>query len=247
MDSADVIPHPKLRFVDHNEIYGRHILNRLAQKIKVDAALDIGCGYGSDLECIKKYHPQAQLHGVDFQLQQKNLLANKGIQAIACNVEQDKLPFADESLDFVIANQVLEHTKEIFWINHEIFRTLKPGGYLYLGVPNILSLHNRILGLVGVHPTTCQMHSAHVRPFSKRDTYKFYSQRAGDICQIEDFFGSQFYPFPRNLSRFFATVFPSMAVSIFFLIRKTANYDGQFLRGVQGGYETNFYVGPTAA
>ncbi|WP_219884784.1 methyltransferase domain-containing protein [Merismopedia glauca] len=69
-----------------------------------------------------------------------SLLAGEsgGIEVISRNIENQVFPFADETIDFVIANQVIEHTKEIYWINHEIFRTLKVGGYLWLGVPNVL-------------------------------------------------------------------------------------------------------------
>ena len=70
--------------------------------------------------------------------------------------------------------QVIEHVKEIFRINNEIFRCLKIGGYFLLGVPNILSFHNRVLGLFGIHPTQHKSYSAHLRPFSKRDVYEFY-------------------------------------------------------------------------
>jgi len=61
-----------------------------------------------------------------------------GIKPMSVNIEAEPLPLENESVELVIANQVLEHTKEIYWINHEIFRTLKVGGHLYLGVPNVL-------------------------------------------------------------------------------------------------------------
>ena len=80
-------------------------------------------------------------------------MIERGIEPITVNIERQSLPLEKETADLIIANQILEHTKEIYWINHEIFRVLKVGGYLYLGVPNILSFHNRILGIFGVHPT----------------------------------------------------------------------------------------------
>lgn len=61
------------------------------------------------------------------------------------NIERDPLPFADESVDIFMANQVLEHCKEIFWIFSEVSRCLKPGGCFIIGVPNLAALHNRLL------------------------------------------------------------------------------------------------------
>lgn len=158
------------------------------------------------------------------------------------NIENQSLPFENETIDLIIANQVLEHTKELFFINHEIFRTLKVGGCLYTGVPNVLSFHNRVLGLLGVHPTCAKMISGHVRIFSKRDTMLFYREIAGGFTAIEGFYGSQFYPFPPALARPLAAMMPSLAVSIFFLIRKVARYEGQFLQWLsKARLETNFH------
>jgi len=163
----------RLTIVDHDETYGRHILEQTIQETHISKCIDLGCGEGSDLSIVKKYHPNAKLTGVDFGLWNREKLADLGISPMEINIENEKLPFKNESIDFVIANQILEHTKEVFWINHEIFRTLKIGGTLFLGVPNVLSFHNRILMLFGFHPTCSKMISAHVRSFSKRDVKTF--------------------------------------------------------------------------
>jgi len=106
----------------------------------------------------------------------------------------------------------------------------------------VLSLHNRLLGLVGVHPTCAKMISGHVRIFSKKDVMFFYRQIAGNFLAVEGFYGSQFYPFPRLLARPLAAALPSLAVSVFFLIRKTAKYEGEFLEWFsRAALETNFY------
>ncbi|MGE5680937.1 MAG: class I SAM-dependent methyltransferase [Bacillota bacterium] len=233
-----------LNTVDHEETYGRHILDQFARQLHVEKCVDLGCGRGDDLSIVKNIHPEAECFGIDFGDWNLERLNNLGVKVIKTDIEKDQLPFGNESLDLVVANQILEHTKEIFWINHEIFRCLKVGGYFYLGVPNILSLHNRILGLAGIHPTQWKLLSAHVRPFSKHDTYKFYSNIGSKFCEIEKFKGSQFYPFPKNIARFFSGIFPGLSFSIFFLIRKTARYNGEFLNWpAYASLETNFYTG----
>lgn len=244
MKNTFQVQHPRLGFVDHAEAYGRHLLEQTCKSIPCNTTLDLGCGSGNDLMIVKKSHPDANCIGVEFSERNKEKLVSLGIQPFSVNIENQKLPIADCSLDLVIANQVFEHTKEIFWINHEIFGTLKIGGHLYLGVPNTLSLHNRLLGLVGTHPTCVQTTSAHVRSFSKRDTIKFYDRIGSSFCKVNAFQGAQFYPFPPSIGRPLANLFPSMAVTIFFLIRKTADYNTQFLDWVgKQQLETNFFVG----
>jgi hypothetical protein len=142
---------------------------------------------------------------------------------------------------------VLEHTKEVFWIFDQVTRVLSDGGHFLIGVPNVASLHNRLLLLFGVHPTQSKLCSAHVRPFSKADTLRFL-----DVCfpggyQLEAFSGAQFYPFPGGASRVLARLAPEFAFSIFFLLRKTKPYaDGFAAYPAQARLETNFWAGPPA-
>lgn len=125
----------RLRTVDHGETYGRHILAAIAPTLSISTCVDLGCGAGADLGIVQASHPQAQCYGVDFGDWNAAALRQKNITPLAVNIEAEPLPLADESMDLVIANQVLEHTKEVFWINHEIFRVLRVGGISIWGCP----------------------------------------------------------------------------------------------------------------
>lgn len=234
----------RLTIVDHNESYGRHILNEVSKKWEVSSCIDLGCGQGSDLSIIKNNFPNARLIGVDFGDWNREILKDKGIEVISVNIEHEKLPFPDSSIDLIIANQVLEHTKEIYWINQEVFRVLKKGGIFFIGVPNILSFHNRILMFFGIHPTQAKLISAHVRIFSKNDTVLFYREIADKFCELVGFYGSQFYPFPKLIARVLSRIFPTSAFSNFFVFRKINDYDNEFLEHPKSHVlETNFYIG----
>ncbi len=236
----------RLTIVDHGETYGRYVLEKCIEGKDIKRCLDIGCGSGDDLSIISRRYPQAELFGIDFGDWKAEELTRLGIKHLSVNIESEKLPFGDGTLDFIIANQILEHTKEIFWINHEIFRCLNIGGYLFLGVPNILSLHNRILMAFGFHPTQHKLTSAHVRPFSKKDVFSFYRDVGSSFCRIDGFWGSQFYPFPKLPARALARLFPTLSFSIFFLIKKTAPYESAFLEWPQKAQlQSNFFTGQT--
>jgi ubiquinone/menaquinone biosynthesis C-methylase UbiE len=238
------MPHPRMKYVDHHEVYGRHILDQWSSSILCNDVLDLGCGIGSDLMIIKNRHATSHCVGVEYSDWAKEQLKGIEIESITVDLEREKLPFKDESIDLVICNQILEHTKEVFWINHEVFRVLKPGGHFYIGVPNVLSLHNRLLGLAGIHPTCVQLCSPHVRAFSKKDTLKFYRNVAPQLVQLQRFSGSQFYPFPKSIARPLSKIFPNLAVSIFFLFKKTAPYQGEFMHWLtQAKLETNYFQG----
>ncbi len=170
-------------------------------------------------------------------------LESKNIKTYQINIETECLPFENESIDLVICNQILEHTKEIFWILHEISRILKINGHLIIGVPNVASLHNRIGLLIGKHPTQAKTCSAHIRCFSKNDFLLFLEECVGAGYSLKSFDGSQFYPFPPFLAQPLAHFLPSMAFSIFFLLQKTKVYKESFLEYPgKANLETNFKV-----
>jgi len=53
----------------------------------------------------------------------------------------EKIPLKDNSIDSILCTQVLEHTKEPLKIIEEIYRVLKPGGYVLLTAPLINEIH----------------------------------------------------------------------------------------------------------
>lgn len=233
-----------LRFVDHEETYGPRVIKKYLEQINcIGSAVDIGAGTGRDLGFVKDRCNEASLHAIECRPDNISNLETKRIKTYPVNIEIERLPFDNESIDLVICNQILEHTKEIFWILHEITRTLKTGGHLIVGVPNVASLHNRIGLLLGKHPTQAKTCSAHIRCFSKNDFLLFLRECVGDGYSLKSFDGSQFYPFPPLLAQPLARFFPGMAFSVFFLLQKTTEYNGSFLDyPVKANLATNFKV-----
>lgn len=236
--------HPLLRFVSAEEQYGRHIIKSFAKKISANNVCDLGVGTGADLIIFKKYHPKIKLYGVDFtnKLMDDPLL--RGVNLQIKNIEDEPLDLPDESIDVFIANQILEHTKEIFWINDQVARKLKVGGYFIIGLPNISSLHNRLMFLFGCQPTQLKTYSAHVRGFAHKEIIKFFDQVWPKSYELISRQGAQFYPLPKILSRFLCRLVPSLAFSNFYLFRKIKSYQGEFLAYPKAAQlETNFFVG----
>lgn len=220
-----------LKWVCGSEQYGEYAIGRmLRHKGPFKKALDLGAGTGRDLEIIRKYSPEAELFGIEFDAQQCAILENHGVKTCQVDLESSRLPFEDETFDIVIINQVLEHIKDIFFVLHETARVLKKGGYVLIGVPNVASLHNRALLLFGRHPTQAKSYSAHIRTFSKQDTQRMIDLAGNGVFQFVDFAGAQFYPFPKKIARVFSAVLPSFAFSIFFLFQKQSEYTDRFYR-----------------
>lgn len=86
-------------------------------------------------------------HGYEIQtidkltLPASRLADQLGLQITGCDIEIEKLPFADGSFDEVLLNEVFEHLRiDPIFTMEEIQRVLRPGGRLWLSTPNLRSL-----------------------------------------------------------------------------------------------------------
>lgn len=68
--------------------------------------------------------------------------------------EYDPFPFQDNYFDTIVCIAVIEHVYDIFFLVKEIYRMLKPGGYIIAEVPNIGYLKYRIQFLLVKLPAT---------------------------------------------------------------------------------------------
>jgi len=110
-------------------IFRRLEFNQVIQFTK-GVGIDIGCG-------LNKIHSAAI--GIDFQLGDKDFGYSFGAN-IKVPKNKDWLPlpwFKDEFLDFVFSSHCLEHFSKPGETIREIFRLLKPSGYLVLILPDM--------------------------------------------------------------------------------------------------------------
>jgi SAM-dependent methyltransferase len=234
--------------IDKSLNYGRHVIRDMLSSIKFKdnenslQIIDVGAGAGTDLTIAREFFPAAQLHAVEVHEPYCNALVKKGFTVHKFDIERSAYPFKDNSVDIIIANQILEHTKDIFWIMHNVSRILKPGGFLLVGVPNIASLHSRIRLAFGYIPTSIRSYSAHVRGFTKGDFLDLLSIAYCGGYHLNSFGASGFYPLPRNAALLASKVAPNCSVSIFFCLKKNSEYNGEFI-SYPKNLQTNFFLG----
>jgi SAM-dependent methyltransferase len=230
--------------------YGRDLIARWcgAYIRGLDSApvnvLDIGCGpYAADLQNVKRAAPQHDiaLYGVEYFPPNARAAAEKGVRVFIANIERDPIPAADEFFDVVIANQIVEHAKDLFWIFAEVSRVLKKGGLLVVGVPNLASLHNRILLLLGEQPSSIELLGPHVRGFTAPALRRFIE--ADGYFKVLRVGGSNFYPFPPPLSTALSRAFPTLSVGLFVAAQRQ-DKPGSFIHVLDTRfYETAYYRG----
>jgi SAM-dependent methyltransferase len=144
----------------------------------------------------------------------------RGLEVARVDLETGRLPWPDASVDVVVCNQVLEHLKNVWLPMTEMHRVLRPGGHAILSVPNLASLHNRVLLALGRQPTSIRVLGPHVRGYAFREFCDFVER--GGAYEIEQRLSAGFYPLPARSSGPFSSLWPAAGHTTIVLARKTA-------------------------
>ena len=180
--------------------------------------LDLACWDGEATVYYGQQLGISQLFWVDVFPDMMEEAHKNSVIVKTCDLEKDPLPFEDSFFDIVIANQIFEHLKQIYRPLSEIHRVLKPRGVLLFSVPNLASLHSRILFLFGKQPGSLKIFDAHVRGFTPGELKKFLT--FNNLFSIIKFTGSGYYPFPPCISIPLSKLLKRSSVFQVFLLQK---------------------------
>lgn len=143
-------------------------LVRYSNHTSLPTLLDVGCGTGrlmADLsDCAKCIGVDASLRAVQL-AEAKNLIAKLGTAT--------KLPFPNQSFDFVVMSDVLEHIDDDTLALNEVFRVLNSTGHVIITVPAhplLYGTHDRAL--------------SHVRRYDKLELKKLINQAGFGIKKL---------------------------------------------------------------
>jgi 2-polyprenyl-3-methyl-5-hydroxy-6-metoxy-1,4-benzoquinol methylase len=126
----------------HEPLMIRHdfYLSLVEKHIKPGKVLDIGCGYGHLMEAARKRG--WSIHGYDVdQVSTQKVSDRLGVEVAHGDFHSCDL---GDGYDLVAMHQVLEHLKEPNKYLEKIHTLLNDGGILFVAVPNIKSLSNRL-------------------------------------------------------------------------------------------------------
>ncbi len=94
--------------------------------------LDIGCGTGMIMDAMGSH---GRVYGLDASPDAIRLSKRRELHRIVRSDAGAGLPFRNEAFDAVTCLDVLEHLDDDRNLIEEIFRVLKPGGYVIITVP----------------------------------------------------------------------------------------------------------------
>jgi len=162
--------------------------------------LDIGCGEGYILiDARRRGWRAVGIDITDYRIPDAN---TNGIEFFQGNIYDKSFPGC--SFDGIYLDSVLEHVLDPVKLVKEIRRILRPGGVLYVGVPNEDSLINdfknvvyHLAGRKNVSPRIKPFKSPyHVVGFTEKSFGKIFNNNGFEFVRFRNFSG------PRELTKF---------------------------------------------
>ncbi|MDR0619053.1 MAG: class I SAM-dependent methyltransferase [Bacteroidales bacterium] len=164
--------------------------------------VDVGSGPGTFLFMLNEQLPNVICEGVDISLNQIEFAISKANELKSQNlkfikVDNEKLPYADNSVDIVTTVEVIEHLSpyQAMKTAMEVRRILKPNGKWIVTTPNYRSLWPVIeIGLNFFSPVKYQ--EQHISKFIPNSLVKFVESGGFDVGDVKTlFFLAPFYSF----------------------------------------------------
>jgi ubiquinone/menaquinone biosynthesis C-methylase UbiE len=115
-----------------------NVRGRLKEALKVarGKVLDIGCQRGG--YCFHLNHVGLDVVGIDISMGYLKMAKDKVPDARFAQANAQFLPFKDRSFDTIILSEILEHVIDEKQVISEVKRVLKPGGVVFVTVPNYI-------------------------------------------------------------------------------------------------------------
>ncbi len=113
--------------------------------------IDMGCGDGNMTMQMAKLANASVASGIECDEQRINVASKKGIKIYKADMNKE-FPIPNDSVDVVVASQVIEHIIDVDNFVKETFRILKRNGYAIIATENLSSWHNIFALLMGKQP-----------------------------------------------------------------------------------------------
>jgi SAM-dependent methyltransferase len=204
--------------------------------------LDVGCWDGEHTTRYAGAFGCAAC-GIEIFEPQARAAETRGIEVARADLENGSFPWPDGHMDAVVCNQVFEHLKNIWLPISEIYRVLAPGGWLILSVPNLGSLHNRVLMAFGRQPTSIRTFGPHVRGYTFGEIRDFVGH--GGKLRVRRMRGVGFYPLPAGAAVPLTKLWPGASHTTVVIAQKVAKDFAspwaEWIRREQAGGLQTFY------
>ena len=164
--------------------YYRHVRTELVEEIPAgnNRILEVGCAEGATGASLKKSGCAAEVVGIEMSPEAAAIAETRLDRVVCGDLEQltlDEPCFTENSFDYIICGDILEHLKNPWLQLKRLFKLLKPGGKIIVSLPNI-RYYDVILPLIFRGDWTYQksgiLDSTHLRFFTEKTSVQMLSK-----------------------------------------------------------------------
>lgn len=210
-----------------NELDRPFVLQRLKQ-IQANKMLDLGAGNGYMTNRMAKAVGAIEIHAIDIQSRRPDQ-EGTNIKFILGDLNND-LPYPNNYFDLVTSRHIIEHLVDTDKNLEEVYRVLKPSGYLFIETVNLAALHYRLMLLFGFFPNCLAPSQYKISPF--KGSHGLYPHKSVftykalvEVAQKHGFElvsgkSHTIYPFPTFLSSIICKIWPNIGMFTSLFLRK---------------------------
>ncbi|MBN1883553.1 MAG: class I SAM-dependent methyltransferase [Deltaproteobacteria bacterium] len=163
----------------------------------VETIVDYGCGAGQYIRAMKKINEKGIYIGIDISQKALDLAASHLTDVQLLQVDDGaRIPLENDSVDFIVASEVLEHVYHVSKTLNELWRILKPDGKMWLSVPFHGIIKNLLIALMNFDEHYDPL-GPHIRFFTKKTLFDVVTDSGFEI--IRHGYWGRFYPIPWNI------------------------------------------------
>lgn len=143
-----------------------------SQKI---AVLDVGCACGGTLLQIRNLYKSAELYGIELCKGAADI-ASTFAEVSTQNVEEGNPNYSENSFDYIIFADVLEHLQDPWQVLRSMNKLLKPDGKILASIPNVMhfSIFKNLLNGLWAYADCGILDKTHLRFFTLHEIRKMF-------------------------------------------------------------------------
>jgi len=120
----------------------QRLLNQKKRASDSCRILDLGCGTGNSLVPLTRNETKIQWFGLDI-ADSVEVRNRRKATAALCTYDGTHIPMESDCMDLVYSHQVFEHVRHPEQLLAEVFRIIRPGGFLIGSTSHLEPFHSR--------------------------------------------------------------------------------------------------------